>query len=236
MAFDPMTFGANLAGGFVENLWSGQRQKDAQEFNAREAALNRDWQERMSNTAYQRGMADMKRAGLNPILAYQKGPASSPSGATASTSMAPVTPFTANATSAAIQKARVDAEVENMAATNDNLKTQNMLLKAQTLQSGAAAEKLSAETAVVKEALNVGEADAARARHAKEFRESPVGRVSTWASELIKDISPWVSNATDMRNASTRSKGQTRIEEGHATDFMGNTSHKRSRVYITPNR
>lgn len=56
---------------------------EANAFNAEQAQITRDWQEKMSNTAYQRAMADMAKAGLNPILAGSLGGASTPGGATA---------------------------------------------------------------------------------------------------------------------------------------------------------
>lgn len=56
--------------------------REAMQFEADQAAKNREYQTYMSNTAVQRGMADLKAAGINPILAYTYS-ASSPSGATA---------------------------------------------------------------------------------------------------------------------------------------------------------
>lgn len=75
-----MQMGYNTLGAIQQGIYNAIEQNTAMQYNSAEALANRNWQERMSSTAYQRAVEDMRKAGLNPILAYANGGASTPGG------------------------------------------------------------------------------------------------------------------------------------------------------------
>lgn len=136
----PFTGGASLIATGLDIAGSLIGQNAANEA----ASDNREFQANMSNTAYQRAVADLRAAGLNPALAYSQGGASTPSGSVADTSSMR---SLASAGSNAISNAASLASIQNTAADTENKKFMSEKIIADTANTQANTAKARAETA-----------------------------------------------------------------------------------------
>lgn len=155
----------------------------AMDFSSAEALANRNWQEHMSNTSWQRGTADMMAAGINPMLAFQKGGASTPGGGQGSGSAAQgaQTRGTAFSLTNALTSA---AQIDN--------------IKADTEQKRAAAQEITAKTPTHAANIGLTEQQTAESQKKVERMDQEISESKERIQKLIQEVKTSASSAAHM--------------------------------------
>lgn len=224
--------------------WSAQQAQRSMDFSSGEATRAMEFTERMSGSSYQRAVNDMQAAGLNPMLAYSQGGASTPGGSMGSGAVG--SGGTASAQPVSVQSewqelarglttAGMAAQVEKVLAETENIRQRtqtevhathgqyltNMEIQERTQQIQRAGHLTDAQASKVKEETKVIESEVSvRAAEAFLSRIEMLVREKTAAVDINRAIAEARAWATDYGQYVRPYVGDVRSGASSAADVV----------------
>lgn len=224
---DPLTIGlltggSSLIGSLFSSNTSAQNtqanigmQQQTNQMNVEEAQKNRDFQQQMSSTAYQRSAQDMQKAGLNPAMMFGSGgAASTPSGSMPSLT-APKSDLRSpwsdlgGAVSKGLDAAVTAKTMERMTEEIAKIRTEAARTEAETVTEKARPELVRRETQNVAQDVTAKRLDRARQEwDAIKYLDlsgvpesaRKTGNIASWGAGKAADVvAPLLSSALGAR-------------------------------------